>query len=279
MLSIPVAAHTELFRWQLSLFWFAHAKHYGPQAASRVRAAVVSRNTDADPVINEVQWTTRCPTVLCRPFFELLNMPYSGSAVPLNIQAALLQMLPMLDESQVIEVMDCDMFHLRPTNYSVDHDMLLVDAVYEPWHLLSLSTNRHVIAPYFENGGRYYNGGFVPLVGTVRTFRRLMYEWIAVHQDILRRDFGAQSKDCYWWAGMFALQAACEKARVTMVDVRRTYIPPVNELLAEHDVVHYSVDPLFRKSMFPHTALNTAPDNAFYSTVRQWLPHYLQGTA
>jgi hypothetical protein len=277
MITVPVAVHTDKFRWQLDLFWFAHRRVYGRDARARAHAIIIKRNDVYDVKAERIAWRLDIPHTMCEAFFDLGSLANTGSlvsrkcgvAVPLNIQAGLIQVLPRFMDDQVLEVVDCDMLHFRPRGTSVvKPSELLVSAVYEKWHLFSLTKNRYVISPYFENGGRYYNGGFVPIIGRAGTFKRILPEWAAIHVDILRRDY---SKLIHWWAGMFALQAACEKARVQMVDCDACYVPDANAISSSHHIGHYSVDPAFDKRAFPKVDINRFPNNAYYRVIADWI--------
>jgi hypothetical protein len=278
--SLPVAVHTDQFRWQLDLFWFAHRRVYGRGARVRAHAIVIKRNDIRDAKAERMAWNIDVPHTMCEAFFDLdaimrgSSLPSSKIelAVPLNIQAGLMQVLPKFADEQVLEVIDCDMFHFRPSPSSeVKPNELLVSDVYENWHLFSLTKNRHVISPYFANAGRYYNGGFVPIIGRASTFKRILPEWLAVHVDILRRNYNER---IHWWAGMFALQAACEKARVQMVARDNCYVPDANTLKTRQYIGHYSVDQAFDKRTFPRVEVNKLPNNAYYRLILEWIQQY-----
>lgn len=269
MISLPVAVHIDTFEWQLDLFWDRHRRIYGPQARERAHAVIIRRNTPEGPRAEALAWPTDVPHTLCESFFDLGLAAYAGVGVPLNIQAGLVQVLPGMPDDAVVEVLDCDMFHLRPApDFAVGHGQLVVCDLYEAWHLRSLDANRDVIAPYFEHGGAGYNGGFVPIVGTVGTLRRLLPEWIAVHVDILARPLAGE---LHWWAGMFALQAACEKARVAMIARDCCYIPGAGRPSPAQHVAHYSVDRVFDKHRFPDVDWERLdPGDAYGAALLEW---------
>lgn len=271
MISIPVVVHNDYFKWQLDLFWYSQQQVYGNRAHDVTLAAVVKRNLRDDVSHETLEWDTDVPHVMCDPYFDYLGWDGETGIVqtPLNIQTALAQILPELDDDEVVEVLDGDMFHMRKApKTEVPHGELHVDDVYEWWHLKSLSDNRHVVAPYFANGGRFYNGGFVPIIGTVKTFKTIMYEWIAVHRHILSIPYTGH---IHWWAGMFSLQAACEKAKVRMIAKDYCYVPGVNQVQSSHYVAHYAVDAKFHKRTFPQIDESQFEDNVFYRRVRNWL--------
>jgi hypothetical protein len=270
MISIPIATHCGMFEWQLDLFWYCHRRVYGPQAAERARAVIIKRNEPSVPKSQHMAWNLDIPHTMCEAFFDIPVRPFSEFALPINIQVGLAQVVPLLRDDEVIEVIDCDMFHFRSCiEPELDENELIVSTVYENWHLHSRSFNRAVIEPYFENSGKFYNGGFVPIIGRVGTFKRLLPEWIAVHLDILTRPLG---DSIHWWAGMFALQAACEKARIEMIDRDCCYVPGANELSTEQHIGHYSVDPTFDKRAFPNiNARGFDLRNPYYSLIKQWI--------
>jgi hypothetical protein len=276
IISLPVAAHTADFHWQLSLFWFAHRRVYGTEAAAKAHAIVIRRNDFWTPPVPAMEWNIDIPHTMCDAYFDVPS-PAGTSlmhmkmilAVPLNIQLGLAQVLSKFDDNQILEVIDCDMLHFRPCPVeNVGPDELVTSAVYEDWHLFSLTKNRPVIEPYFENSGRYYNGGFVPIIGRVATFKRILREWIAVHIHILT---GKHSESIQWWAGMFALQAACEKARVQMISRDYCYIPGINELTDTQYIGHYCVDGRFNKRTYPQVDITQFLDNPYFRLIREWL--------
>ncbi len=146
---------------------------------------------------------------------------------------------------------------------------------YERWHLRSLTKNRHVIAQYFDNGGGYYNGGFVPIIGKAKTFGMLLPDWIAIHIDILLKPY---PHPIHWWAGMFALQAACQRCKIRMIAQDCCYIHGVTKLSEEQHIGHYSSpsDP-FNKFAYPNVDRRRLDRrNLFYATIHKWLvqrPH------
>ncbi len=107
----------------------------------------------------------------------------------------------------------------------------------------------------------------MPIVGTARTFKKILYEWKAIHMDILSRSY---DRLIHWWAGMFAFSAACEKKRVQMIAADTCYIPNVNKLNSNHYIAHYSVDPIFDKKSYPRIDVAKFPDNDFYNLVKSW---------
>lgn len=269
MISIPVAVNIFSFKMQLDLFWFNHKRIYGEDAYNKAMAVVINRNDQSGKTNNTLNWDIDIPHKICEPYSNYIEVsPDHSYYKPLNIQYGLSQIINEFNDEQVIEVLDCDMFHLRKHAEMTPNDNeIFVCDLYENWHLISLTDNKNFIDIYFENNGRYYNGGFVPIVGKVKTFKKILHEWIEVHKHILTLDHPSEKK---WWAGMFALQAACEKKMVTMINKDTCYIPPVNEINNNHYICHYSVDPVFNKKVYPNINFDNFPNNVYYNTILEW---------
>ena len=110
-------------------------------------------------------------------FFDYLGIKEATLTVdlPLNFQASLVLVIENLEDELIVEILDCDMFHLRKyLEYRVRDNEIIVADLYEPWHLSSLGKNRSVIDIYFDNGCRFYDGGFVPIILKVRTLRKIL---------------------------------------------------------------------------------------------------------
>lgn len=274
LISLPVAVLTKSsFRQQASLFWYSHREVYGEQAYQRAKILWVEKNLAAEPHPTDITWLDDmgAPYTVVKPFYETFDCPSLGVNVPLNIQAAILQVIDDYDPEQLLEVLDCDMFHLRPApSMELAEDEIYVDSIYEAWHLHSLGERQAIISPYFKNQGAYYNGGFVPIIGKAKTIKRLLEPWAQIHVDILTRDIPDRLK---WWAGMYALQAACENCQISMKDINGTYVPGKNELKASHYIAHYSVDKIFdkKKQGWPYVNKDQFPVNVYYNRIASWL--------
>lgn len=270
MISVPIAVNNDYFRMQLELFWFNHKATYGEYAArDKLRAVIVKRNTVAEQTKDICEWAGDIPHVMADAYFDVRKDLTNPAYLPINIQLGLSQVIAAFDDEQVIEVLDCDMFHLRPhPDLTVEDNELIVADIYEEWHLKSLTDHKDVIAPFFKNGGNYYNGGFVPIIGKAKTFKKLLPDWTELHKRIV----DAQS-DSYlqWWAGMYSLQAACENNAVRMRAMDLCYVPGINALNDYHYIAHYSVDQNFNKKTWPSIDVSTFEKNKFYSRVLEWL--------
>jgi len=272
MISVPIAVNNHYFRTQLELFWFNHKATYGARVArDKLLAVIVKRNSADEPKKEICEWAADIPHVMADAYFDIREDLTNPDYLPINIQTGLSQVINAFEDEQVIELLDCDMFHLKPhPDLTLKDDELIVSDIYEEWHLLSLTDHRDVIAPFFKNGGDYYNGGFVPIIGKVKTFKKLLPDWIELHKRIA----DAQSNcDLQWWAGMYSLQAACENHAVWMRAMDLCYVPGVNELGEEHYIAHYSVDQKFNKKIWPSIDVSTFENNKYYSRVLDWMRH------
>lgn len=270
MISIPIAVHTKKFKWQLDFFWYNHKTTYGDLAKNKALAVIIKRNHPNDEKIEKLEWDIDIPHVMCESFFDYISPSLSWKNVPLNIQVGLKQIIDRFNDDEVIEILDCDMCHIRHHPFiNAKDNCLIVDDIYEPWHLKSLSKNRHVIDIYFENGGRFYNGGFVPIIGKVKTFKKILPEWIAVHLDISKRYNNIDDR-INWWAGMFALQAACEKNKIRMIAEDLCYVPNINSLKDNHYITHYSCAKNFDKKKYPDIDIAQFEHNLFFDRLRSW---------
>jgi hypothetical protein len=270
MISVPIAVNNYYFKMQLELFWFNHKATYGEYAArEKLLAVIVKRNTVAEPTKEICEWARDIPHVMADAYFDVRKDLTNPSYLPINIQLGLSQVITAFDDEQVIEVLDCDMFHLRPhPDLTVGDNEIIVEDIYEEWHLKSLTDHKEVIAPFFKNEGNYYNGGFVPIIGKVKTFKQLLPDWIELHKRIVDT---TPNGDLQWWAGMYSLQAACENNAVQMRAMELCYVPGINTLNDNHYIAHYSVDHRFNKKIWPSIDVSSFEDNMYYSRVLDWL--------
>jgi hypothetical protein len=271
MITVPVAVNNGFFEWQVSLWWWNHWVTYGDEAAAKAFLILIDKNYGYEEFRSPAWVPSGLPYALCTGVWAVpTKYQVSQQELPLNIQVGLRQIIDRFPENEILEVIDCDLFHFRHhPRFAPPDGSLVVCDLYEGWHLRSLTTNRRIIEPYFENGGAYYNGGFVPIIGKASTFKAIITEWEAVHRDIIARPYG---QSIHWWAGMFALQAACEKAKVTMIGKDWCFIPGVNQLNRSHYIGHYSCDrEYFPKYKFPHIDVGRFPSNVYYARLKAWL--------
>lgn len=272
MISVPIAVNIDYFKPQLRLLWFNHKATYGEELArQKLRAVIVKRNTVAEPAKDVCDWARNIPHVMVDAYFDVRPDLMKEAYLPINIQVGLSQVIAAFADEEIIEVLDCDMFHLKPhPDLTIADDELVVADLYENWHLWSLTGHKNVIAHFFKNGGDYYNGGFVPIIGKAKTFKTLLPDWIELHKLIT----DAQSDhNLQWWAGMYSLQAACENNAIRMRAMDLCYVPSLNDLNENHYIAHYSVDQKFNKKTWPTIDVSTFEDNEFYNRVLAWMQH------
>ena len=279
MISIPVAVYDPLFEWQLDLFWHNHKRIYGVDARSRAHAIIINRNHPNHTKDFGYGWKADIPYTLCDAYFEYLSKLYDVEwnywHVPLNIQAGLKQIIDRYHDDQVLELLDCDMFYLKPSPaLDVKHNHFYVETTYEAWHLKSMTENKIIIDQLIgDNKIEYYNGGFVPIIGTAKTFKEILDTWIYFHFSIFKL---LKTHDLrIWWAGMYSFQAACEVHQVKMVENNLCYLPPANFLESKHYIAHYAVD--FKhvdKRRFPKLQPELFPQNPFYRIFKKWFDNW-----
>ena len=219
LISIPVAVYNGLFEWQLDLFWHRHKELYGKNAFQKAKAIVIRRNTLAEKRCEEFKWNNDVPYSFCESFADYdIDLIKYAKPHPINIQIGLLQILDEFkDDEQIVELLDCDMFHIKEHPVlEIEDDTFFVTDIYENWHLFSLTSKRHIIQKYLKYEELYYNGGFVPIIGKIKTFKKVINTWIEIHKDILGRFPAKEDELTRWWAGMYSFQAACNVEKIKM---------------------------------------------------------------
>lgn len=273
MISIPINVSDSRFFWYLDLFWFAHQEIYKDDANNKVYSIVINNNN------NDIDLSIKHK--VCNPWtanskiYNLLQEVPIHLCAPINMQIGLLSILDELEDSTVIELLDHDMFHFRShPKITVEHNQFFVCDIYEDWHLHSMSKHKSVINPFLNpfQRIRFYNGGHVPIIGTARTFKKILSDWIDIHIKIILNETRTtkQSELICWWAGMYSFNAACEISKVQMIAKNYCYIPGITDLTDEMYIGHYSVDQRFNKKKYPQINKQDFLDNDFYSMIKKW---------
>lgn len=239
MISIVTAVANKNFAWQMGLFWAQHKKIYGEAAPRLAMSMIARKNFTYDNYSGDSSFDIENNLEIPRMYFDGAcdRLGDDINNVPLNIQYGLMNLLPNLDPEETIEVLDCDLFHLAPRQKVVEHGVIYADPIYEKWHLYSKTVNNHVMAPFVKTQ-KYYNGGFVPLICTVKTMSEILPVWTHISISILKM-FG--DKNIKWWNSMYGLCVACEILKIKMIDTHDMYVPPVNTIEGK-TIAHYSVD-------------------------------------
>jgi hypothetical protein len=162
-----------------------------------------------------------------------------------------------------------DMFNKVFEYAEIKENEFYVCDIYEKWHLLSMDKNKHVIEKYLNNNIVSYNGGFVPIIGLAKTFKKIIIDWIFIHKNIILNDNNEHL--IKWWSGMYSFQSACQNNNIKMISKDYCYVPDINEISEYHHIVHYSVDKLFNKAKFPIVNTNKFKVNYYYDNIKKWI--------
>ncbi len=276
VVSVPSAVHTDYFKWQLEFLWYGHQKQYGESAKNKLFAVVAKRNTAKDDIIETLQWDTTAPCQMVDSFFDQFKNDSrvdGNNAIhqPLNIALAALAAVNKFSDDTILEVMDCDLVHFRPhPNIEVKDGELIVWTSCENWFLKSLSTHKYMMDIYTKGNTKHYIGGFVPIIGTVKTFKQILPDWIdiLIHMNTLKH-----TREVMWWNCMYAFNAACERQQINMIDKKLCYVPAIDPILDTNYIAHYSCDNRFHKYSYPNISTTKFLQNEFYSLAHEWLNH------
>ncbi len=272
MISIPIAVYNGLFEWQLSLFWTQHKKVYGEDAYKKAFAVIIERNRKTENKCTSFNWGLDIPYKLCQAHFDHVPEASEDFFMPMNIQVGLQQVIDLFDDEETIELLDCDMFHIKPFHEEkVNDDEFFVSTVCENWHLKSLSDNKNIVEKYLKPNNCGYIGGFGPVIGKVKTYKKMLNDWIDLHIKMVNDHLGKEFELIRWWCGMYSFQAACANNNVKMIDRDWVHTPPTNIINENHYICHYSCDKNFDKKKFPKTNPLYYPDNAYYAAIKEWL--------
>lgn len=271
LISIPTAVYNPWFEWQLDLFWHNHKKVYGRDSYRKAHAVIIKRNKPNENKCEIMNWKTDIPHTLCDSHFDFDPSLSNSNYIPINIQIGLKQIIHKFADDDLLEILDCDLFHLKKhPNFNLKFNEVYACDLYESWHLFSLGKHKIVIEKYFKNEGKYYNGGFVPIVIRTYTLKKIIDDWIQIHKDIVDNFPEPKFGDYRWWAGMYSFQAACERNKIKMFSNDYCYFPNINQIIENHYIAHYSCDPKFNKKKYPDIDYSTFLDNTFYSSVLDW---------
>lgn len=270
MITIPVAVANDLFRWQISFFEFQHKKIYGNEAKNKALILIIKRNFREEPIINDVDWNLTLPYKMVESVYDLYPNLKTRTYNPINLYTSVLQIIENLDDEECVEIVDADMVHLKKFDiYNLKDDEIYTDDVYENWHMFVNSKNRFVIQKYLKHDLEGYMNGGSNVIAKVKTLKKLLPEIIEVAIDIATY---SELESHRWWSAMFALNVACHNQKIKMINTNSCYYPNINQLdLQKHHMVHYSCDPLFRKTEFPNIDFTKFKNNEFYNSIKEWL--------
>jgi hypothetical protein len=276
MISVPIAAHIKYFEWQIDLFWYCHKKLYNEKAYKKALVTVCKRNFYWETKKENLLWNTDVPHIMTDSFFDFVgakinHKDFRGFTeyLPINIQYSLLQCIDRFHNDDIIELLDADMFHFKPhPPFEPRQNEVIVADIYENWYLKSRTSNRIVLTKYLKGIKHQYNGGYVPIIARVSTFKKILQDWIRIHVDILSRNF--VDNKIYWWAGMYSFQAACALHNVKMIAMDLVYVPSVNHWNQNHYITHYSGADNFPKRIFPRINPDKFESNTAFDLIKEW---------
>tara|TARA_B110000305_G_scaffold242016_1_gene319100 strand:+ start:4276 stop:5100 length:825 start_codon:yes stop_codon:yes gene_type:complete len=272
MITIPCVAPVKLFQFQLSLFQFQHQKVYGAEAKNKCLIPIVKQNHHNDPLINSIDWDIKLPYVMVDSIFTHIDEKAHVFCAS-NVFYAAKQLLPYLKDDDIVEIQDCDIFHLKPYTGPLPGDKeVIVNTFYENWHMhiaTPESENSHVIRPYMNHQEEWYpNGGFNTIV-KVSTLKEIIDDVIEFSVKVGRDNLNTPHA---WWMQMYGLNIACHNNQIKMISMDNCYFPNMNQLdISNHHQAHYSCDPIFHKHQFPNLNVIDFPDNVFYNSIREWM--------
>lgn len=272
MISVSINVSDSKYFWYLDLSWFAHNKLYRNKASEKLYSAIIfdeKKEQIKFPIKHKHCYSFKHNKTI----FDKIK--HKKKSEPINVQIALSQILNDFQDDTIIELIDHDMFHFRPhPKIEINHDEFIVCDVYEKWHLHSLTLNKHVISEFLKPNDpiSFYNGGHVPIIGTVKTFKKILDDWIRIHVSILRKENGdtTESNNICWWAGMYSFNAVCEIHKIKMIAKNYCYIPDANALTDEMYIGHFSVDHRFNKHDYPLVYEQNFLSNDYYNMIKNW---------
>ena len=274
MIHIPVAVPNKAFKWQISLFEFAMRWVYGEKAMSKALIAICDRN-DHNKVWKNVDWNIGLPYKLVPGIHKALrDIDRHNYFSAGNVFFALRDILPTLLDDDIVCLQDADIIPLRPYDGPIPQEnQIFTCNRYEDWHMLSTKPSKKnfdVIEPHLKHDDyRYMEGGFVPIIARVSTFKKIIDDVISTTIKIVREQ---QDNERGWWCQMYAFNTAVHNHKLEEICLDLTYFPGLGGWRGDYAFAHYSCDPKFKKSDFPRINYKAFPDNdGFYSLVLEWL--------
>jgi len=278
MITVPVAAPTDAFKWQISFFQFAQERIYGrARAENETLLLVVDRNNHTE-IVRTIPWSLELPHQLVRGIHSILPVTATHQHfVAGNVFFALKDVVSRWSDDEILCIVDADIVPLKQYAGPWPDDTTVITCnYYEDWHMRCSRPDKEqfIIAyPYLTHAEyQYMDGGFVPILVRVKTLKRILDDVIATTIRIVEHHQGSFFG---WWSQMLAFQVVCHNHRITCVGQDNTYFPGVNQLRVDaHSFAHYSCDVKFNKKTFPHHDLRAFPDDVFYRMVREWRTQY-----
>lgn len=273
MITIPVAAPNDLFKWQISLFQFAQRWVYGNHKSFYESLVLIVDRNSHTTIVNDIDWDLKLPYRIVPGIHSILDEsnkhPYFSAA---NLFFSLKKILNDFSNNEIICIVDADVIPLKPYDGLLPGDDTVITCnYYENWHMKCSrpdKENYNVVEPYLKHDTHeYMDGGFVPILIKNSTLKRIIDEIVELSLEIIKKylysPFG-------WWGQMWAFQIVCHNHRIKCIGQDNTYFPNINNLENNHFFAHYSCDPKFKKASFPNHNVGDFPHNDFYEIIRKW---------
>lgn len=270
---IPVSIVDGKFKWMANFWAYMQKRVYGTQALENSLLTVVKQNRLTDPTYTNIDWDLKgIPYRMVDGIWKYVDSE-NPNCIVINVFSAVKQVVDDYADTDIICITDMDVIPMRPYDgrLPTEGEAICYDG-YEDWHMFIANKekqNYNRIKKYLihEEQG-YMNGGFVPIIIRVSTFKKIVDDVISIAEQIIESD---ETQDWRWWSCMTAFSIACHNHKVRMIDADNTYVPNFNQLKPNHLFTHYSVDPIFHKHTFPNHNIKEYPNNGFYNFVKDWI--------
>ena len=274
LLTIPIAAPVELFRFQTSLFEFFQKKVYGDDAYMNSIIIMLDRNKHNSSHKN-LPWNIDLRYKLLPGIHKELDESKTHSHYnSINVFYPLKYMIDTLPDEKILCVIDCDVVPLKVYDGIIPNDDEVITCdIYENWHMHikdPSKENFYKIEPFLEHTDyEYMDGGFVPIIINVKTLKKILNDVINISERVI--DSLDDDDRFGWWGTMAGFQIACHNHKIKCISQDNTYVPHINNLdTTNHYFAHYSCDPKFAKKDYPKWDMNLFDNNKFYNTIKVW---------
>ena len=270
---VPVAIVSPTFKWMADFWSYMQKRVYDTDAPLNSLLTIVKQNRLDDPVYDDVDWDTKgIPYKMVESIYNYVDST-NPNCIVINVFSAVKQVVDEFDDEDTLCITDMDVIPMGPINVrEVEENEVLCFSGYENWHMFIADKSKqnynkiqHLLT---HNEEGYMNGGFVPILIKVKTFKKIVDDVIKISETIIESN---EPQTWKWWSCMTGFSIACHNHKINMVGVDNTYIPNFNELQPQHSFTHYSVDPIFNKHTFPNHSIQDYPKNGFYRFVKDWI--------